>query len=627
MGNKGWVSAAALLVTLCIGFSPQAAQDDQILERADKILEEAKSAYEAAREKSSAEAFIDAGFRLEEARIKYFVLQEIGSPEKQKIAVDRLRAVNQLSKLIHDGKVAITGKSADAPAPVPAPAPSPANPSDPAPKPAPAAADVSKRLPVPDPAKQKESEKLLKDLFKDQYAKKAPADRQALARALLEQARKSAEDPVALWVLYREAQDVAVQICDVRTAMAAIEESARFFDIDSMALKNAALTACGKVARGPEDLTSLAEALDRLIDELMGADLYDAAEKAATLALQHARKVNAPRLVSRATLRSKEVAEAKSRFQAMKSVLQTIAKTPDDPVANLEMGQFLCFIKGNWDLGLRFLIKGSDAGLKTLAEKELTLPTAFPELVAVADGWYELGEKEKLPSRKSQILGHAREAYALALPTAVALQRAKVEKRLELIETAVGPPAAEAGAINLFKLIDLKKDVLSGDWSMKGNAYTCAPQFGSRLQVPYNLPAEYDLLVTMERVGDDFLVLGLVAETGDFAAVLDWNYRASFELLDGKDQGKQDESTTFQKPPVPTGRPVVVRASIRRTSAKLYIDGKLILDWEGGMKRLTPNPGWPRNNPKCAFLGSHKGQLLFTAVTVVPVLDPGKPLR
>ena len=42
-----------------------------------------------------------AGFKLEEARIKSFVLQEIGSPEKQKIAIDRLRAIHQLSKLIH----------------------------------------------------------------------------------------------------------------------------------------------------------------------------------------------------------------------------------------------------------------------------------------------------------------------------------------------------------------------------------------------------------------------------------------------------------------------------------------------------------------------------------------------
>jgi len=72
---------------------------------------------------------------------------------------------------------------------------------------------------------------------------------------------------------------------------------------------------------------------------------------------------------------------------------------------------------------------------------------------------------------------------------------------------------------------------------------------------------------------------------------------------------------------------VVVKASLRKTSAKIYIDGKLILSWEGGMKRLTPDAGWVGPHPKCAILGSHKGQLLFTPVTLAPVLDPGKPLR
>jgi hypothetical protein len=622
-------SIALLTVSLLLGAQQGSGVDEQILEKGDKLLEEAKAAYEDARSKSSVAAFVEAGFKLEEARIKFIVLQEIGSPEKQKTATDRLRAINQLSKLIHDGKVAISGKAADASAPAPSPPPSeaPANPSDPAPKPAPVPIDVTKRAPVPDPAKQKEAEKLVKDLFKDQYAKKAPADRQALAHALLDQARKSSEDPVALWVVYREAQEVAVQACDVRTAMAAVDEAARFFDVDSMAMKNAALTACGKTAKGPEDLAALAEALDRLIDDLMSADQYEVAEKAAAVALQYARKVNAPRLISRATLRSKEVAEAKSRYQAMKSVLQTLAKTPDDAAANLEMGQFLCFIKGNWDLGLRFLIKSGDAGLKALAEKELSLPTELADQIALADGWYDLGEKEKLPSRKSQLLNHAREFYTLALPGALALQKAKVEKRLEQIESAVGAPAGEAGSINLFKLIDLKKDVLAGNWFQKGAAVTCMPQQGSRLLVPYILPAEYDLLVTMERVGDDFLVLGLASETGPFSAVIDWNYRASFEMLDGKDQAAQDGSTTFSHPPVPVGKPVVVKVSIRRNTAKMSIDGKPILNWEGGMKRLTPNRDWVPATNKSPILCSQKGQLLFTAVTLVPILDPGKPLR
>src|SRR5882757_2387396 len=102
-------------------------QDDAILEKGDKLIEEAKASYEEARSKSSVAAFVDAGFKLEEARIKFIVLQEIGSPEKQKIATDRMRAINQLSKLIHDGKVAISGSPAESADP------SPPKPGEPAP--------------------------------------------------------------------------------------------------------------------------------------------------------------------------------------------------------------------------------------------------------------------------------------------------------------------------------------------------------------------------------------------------------------------------------------------------------------------------------------------------------------
>src|SRR5438477_7022393 len=121
---------ALLLAIGLLALAPQA-QDDVILQKADALLDEAKALYESAREKGSASVFVDAGFKLEEARIKYLVLQEIGSPEKQKIAVDRIRAVNQLSKLLHDGKVAVSGKAVDSPVPA---APAPAN--APAPDPA-----------------------------------------------------------------------------------------------------------------------------------------------------------------------------------------------------------------------------------------------------------------------------------------------------------------------------------------------------------------------------------------------------------------------------------------------------------------------------------------------------------
>jgi hypothetical protein len=45
-----------------------------------------------------------------------------------------------------------------------------------------AAALQDSRLPIPSAESQKESEKLIRETFKDEYAKKTPADRLTLAR-------------------------------------------------------------------------------------------------------------------------------------------------------------------------------------------------------------------------------------------------------------------------------------------------------------------------------------------------------------------------------------------------------------------------------------------------------------
>ncbi|HLY10541.1 MAG TPA: NPCBM/NEW2 domain-containing protein [Planctomycetota bacterium] len=418
------------------------AQDDKILERGDKLLEEAKAAYQEARSKNSVTAFVDAGFRLEEARIRFIVLQEIGAPERQKTAADRLRAVNQLSKLIHDGKVAISGGAGEAPPSKPEDSPAPPPDPDPAAKPESKpeskpkkSSDVVARVPVPDAVKQRDAEKLIKDLFKEQYARKAPADRQALVRVLLDQATKTPDDYGALWVLYRDAQDLSVQIGDVRTAGAAIDATAGIFDVDAASAKFNAFMAVGKIAKTPAELATLTDALLNLVEELIAADQYEAADKAVTAAVQHTRRANDTALTARAAASAKETSEAKAKFQAMKSGLETLAKTPDDPGANSQMGQFLCFVKGNWDLGLRFIVKGSDLTLKALAEKEIAFPSAAAERAALADGWYDLADKEKSPLCRKQLLTHCKGVYESALPDSSGLLRAKIEKRLDGLQT------------------------------------------------------------------------------------------------------------------------------------------------------------------------------------------------
>lgn len=609
---------------------------DKILERADKLLGESKGAYENARAKNSVDAFVDAGFKLEEARIKYLVLQEIGSADKQKIAADRLRTVNQLSKLIHDGKAAIAGTPAESPATKPA-LPSPVKPAEPPVVPPAAdpssktvvppakAVDVTCRAPIPDPAKQRDAEKLVKELFKEQYSKKTSGDRKTFARLLLEQAAKSEDDPVALWVLCREAQDVALQACDLRTAILAIEAAARVFDVDALSMKNAALAAAGKTAKTPEDYAALAEASQKLIDECVRVDQYDSADKVATLALQNARKSNDSILVSRFMTLAREIAEAKTLFQSMKNVLETLARNPDDPGANLEIGRFLCFVKGTWDLGLRFIVKGSDATLKTLAEKELAVPAQSADRATLADGWYDLAEKEKSPLRKSKLLVHSRVVYESALSEAPALLRAKIEKRLGELDRTSAP----GESIDLLALIDPKTDKIFGDWTLQGHTLVSPANVqDTRIQVPYAPPDEYDLrIVAARKTNDSDFTIFLFGGGKLFFVSIDAfdPWIAGLSYIDGK--GANVNETTWKGHVFVDDQPRTIVCAVRKTSVTVSVEGKTIIHWKADYKRIGIGTYTGVPNKRALFLDSWAGSFHITQMVLVPVSGQGQKLR
>src|SRR5687768_2204182 len=93
------------------------------------------------------------------------------------------------------------------------------------------------RQAVPDAAAVKAAEKQVRDLFKDDYARKAPSDVQALGRKLLTQAGDGTIEAPARYVMLRDAKDFAEKTGDVETAVKAIDDLAAGFDVDAIALK------------------------------------------------------------------------------------------------------------------------------------------------------------------------------------------------------------------------------------------------------------------------------------------------------------------------------------------------------------------------------------------------------
>jgi hypothetical protein len=366
----------------------------------------------------------------------------------------------------------------------------------------------------------------------------------------------------------------------------------------------------------------------KLVDDLVAADQYEPADKSAAAALQHARRSNDVVLAVRITVRVREVAEAKTRFQSMKKVLETLARNPDDAPANLEMGQFLCFVKGNWDLGPRFLVKGPDGPLKALAQKEVAVATAAADLIAIADGWWELAEKEKSPLQKGQMLSRSKALYEQALNDAAGLVRVKIEKRL-----ASDLLSGEAGAaVNLLPLIDVAQDLQGGgDWTRDGGALVSPstnPNGIAVIRVPYIPPAEYDLkLVAASAGGSGSIDIGLVSPSGQFSIVVDgFSGLSGLHILDGK--GADKNPSTYPTKIFTDTRPRTLLVSVRKTGVTFVAEGKIIFAWKGEPSRLNCDYGayGHLKERRTLFLTSLQ-QYRITRLELTPVTGQGKRIR
>src|SRR5204862_5799174 len=106
-----------------------------------------------------------------------------------------------------------------------------------------------------------------------------------------------------------------------------------------------------------------------------------------------------------------------------------------------------CFFRSDWAGGLPALARGSDAGLKTLAARELAGAETADAQASLGDGWWEMAQRSAGGPVKSAMLAHAADWYAKAAPNLDGLAKAKVEKRIdEAAKSTVLAAAKAAGA-------------------------------------------------------------------------------------------------------------------------------------------------------------------------------------
>ncbi len=326
----------------------------------------------------------------------------------------------------------------------------------------------SQQIPVPDEAAQNAALALITEAYKPDFeAAKTPAQRIAIAKKMLQQAMALRSDPTNQYLLLRTAHDLAGKEGDIATAYTAIAIVQKVFQVDALQLKAAVLADAAKALRPANEQQRIIPSALALVGEAIVADKYEVAKTLGELALDSARRAKNTDLIKQVVRRNEEVdhiAEAYAQSLAAREVLND---KPTDPAANLAVGKFNCFAKGDWVTGIPMLALGNDDELKQLAAQELVPPE---EVLALGDGWWSIADQQDEVAAQRVRL-HAVHWYKKAVPALSGLSKAKIEKRIsDATESDFLVASREVAAYKVFEpshvppTSDRVAFVGQGDW-------------------------------------------------------------------------------------------------------------------------------------------------------------------
>jgi hypothetical protein len=294
--------------------------------------------------------------------------------------------------------------------------------------------DGPKKLPEPDKELQAKKVINLQKMFKEELSKKSdPVVARELADTLLREAKVTNDDAALRYVALVMARDLAASAGDTGTALAAIDEIAKHFTVDTLSMKAGMVKLAAEKATSKEDNEVITELALSLLEEAIANDNYAVGEGLVKSAEEAATKTKIVALFAKVEKRALELEQAKKEFGRMAKFVAILEKNPDDADANVEMGKYLCLVKGNWEKGLPLLLKGKEKVYTDLAKRDLAGPKETAMQLDLGDDYATLAENEKGLTQK-MLLKRALHWYAKCLGGLESgLNKVRVEKAVEEI--------------------------------------------------------------------------------------------------------------------------------------------------------------------------------------------------
>lgn len=300
----------------------------------------------------------------------------------------------------------------------------------------------SAKSPVPDAAARQRSQTIIREIFGSDYAAaKTSVKKLRLAEKFVQKAEELENDPVGRFVLLQNACDIAVEVGGVQTAIKAIDQLARHYEIDALGMKTEALLKAGKLDRSGSRQAQIARLALTLVEDAVAADDHPKAKRLGTIAMEAARSARDGALIREIAACNKEFEDMAAAYSATEQARKTLEDAPGDQTANRIVGQYLCLAKRQWERGIPMLALGGPAPLCLAAKDDLQAQSKLGEVAPdvarkLADQWWDLAERQTGERAKMAVRGRAASWYLHALSSLSGMTKAKAGKRVEEVRAA-----------------------------------------------------------------------------------------------------------------------------------------------------------------------------------------------
>ncbi|HEY5314151.1 MAG TPA: hypothetical protein VIK18_16585 [Pirellulales bacterium] len=363
----------------------------------------------------------------------------------------------------------------------------------------------SNRLAVPPDSERQKAADAVKEVFGDEIAHaKKPEDKQALAEKLLKKAQETRDEPASAYAMLEQAQSLAIDSADAPLLAKIVTELGSRFEVEPLELLAGDLEKANQKSHPSAAFKGVAETALEQVDDALAVDQFPLAKRLSDVALSAGRKAKDPAVLKSAIDRNKGMATIKQQWEAAEEAKAVLAKTPDDPDANLAVGRYLCFVKGDWPAGFAKLAKGSDGVLKDLGAKSAADPQDAAGQADLGEAWAKAADAARGKS-KAELQAAARYWLAKALPAATGLAKAKIEQHMKQLGSAGGRTSSSrvsrrpaAGTLAQ----QLARDRAAAEWvlGLRGKVGIMAPYLAGEQTVELlsELPPQPFALVNVE---------------------------------------------------------------------------------------------------------------------------------